>query len=69
MVRRLKMKIEPRRIFDFIMGGCAGFCFFYGGFLATSVGVLMLITFVINVYRDTMLEKIDKSLEEDNGTS
>jgi len=59
------MKVNPRRIFDFIMGGCAGFCFFYGGFLAISIGCLMLLTFVINVWRPTLLKKIDKSLEED----
>jgi len=56
--------IELRRIFDFIMGTCAGFCFFYGEFIGYAVGSLMLLTFIITAFRERMLKSIDKSLEE-----
>jgi hypothetical protein len=60
---------EIRKIMDFIMGGCSGFCIFYGGFLGYSVGILMLVTFIISAYRQRMLNSIDVSLknsEEEN---
>lgn len=65
------MMIELRRVMDFIMGGCAGFCFFYGQFIGYSIGVLMIVSFVIYAYRETMLKKIDEEVsaeikEEEN---
>jgi len=59
------MKFEPRRIMDFIMGICSGFCFFYGQFIGYALGTLMLVSFIINVYRQTMLDKIDEAVKED----
>jgi hypothetical protein len=59
------MKVNPRRIMDFIMGSCAGFCFFYGHFLGTAIGSMMVITHIILVYRDKMLVAIDESIKED----
>ena len=59
------MKVNPRRIMDFIMGGCAGFCLFYGQFLGTAIGCMMVITHIVLVYRDKMLIAIDKSISED----
>lgn len=56
---------EQRRIFDFIMGGCSGFCFFYGDFIGYSIGSLMLVTHIVTVFRDRMLKSLDKSLEEE----
>jgi Ca2+-dependent lipid-binding protein len=56
---------EQRRIFDFIMGCCAGYLFFYGTFLGYSVGVLMVGTHIILVYRERMLKALDKSIKED----
>jgi hypothetical protein len=56
---------ELRRIFDFIMGSCAGYLFFYGTFLGHSVGVLMVATHIILVYRERMLKSLDKSIKED----
>ena len=59
------MKANTRRIADFIMGGCAGFCFFYGQFLGTAIGVMMVITHIVLIYRESLLVKIDKSIAED----
>lgn len=59
------MKFEPRRVMDFIMGGCAGFCFFYGKFLGTAIGCLMVLTHVVLVYRDKMLNSLDESIKKD----
>lgn len=59
------MKVNSRRIADFIMGGCAGFCFFYGQFLGTAIGSLMLFTFIILNYREAMLKKLDESIAKD----
>jgi len=59
------MKLEPRRIMDFIMGGCAGFCFFYGEFIGNSIGALMCISFVIYAYKTRMLAKIDEDVAKD----
>lgn len=59
------MKIEPRRIMDFIMGGCSGFCFFYGEFIGYALGTLMLVSFVIYAYREKMLAKIDADVALD----
>lgn len=59
------MMIEPRRIMDFIMGGCAGFCFFYGQFIGYAIGTLMLVSFVIYAYREKMLAKIDADVALD----
>jgi hypothetical protein len=63
---------EKRRVFDFIMGGCAGFCFFHGQFIGYAIGTLMLVSFVIYAYRTKMLAKIDEEVaqeqkEEENG--
>lgn len=55
---------EQRRIFDFIMGGCSGFCFFYGDFIGYSIGSLMLVTHIVTVFRERMLKALDKNLEE-----
>lgn len=65
------MRVEPRRIMDFIMGGCAGFCFFYGQFIGYSIGALMIVSFIVYAYRETMLKKIDEEVaaeikEEEN---
>jgi hypothetical protein len=59
------MKVNSRRIMDFIMGGCAGFCFYYGQFLGTAIGVLMVITHIVLVYREKMLKSIDESIDRD----
>jgi len=59
------MKIEPRRIMDFIMGACAGFCFFYGQFIGYALGSLMLVSFIVYAYRTRMLEAIDKEVKAD----
>jgi hypothetical protein len=56
---------EKRRVFDFIMGGCAGFCFFYGQFLGYALGALMLVSHVVMVYRQRMLESLDRQIKED----
>jgi hypothetical protein len=55
---------ELRRIFDFIMGCCAGFLYFYGDFLGYAVGTLMLVSFLVMTYRDRMLKFLDKSIEK-----
>jgi hypothetical protein len=57
--------IEARRIMDFIMGGCAGFCFFYGQFIGYSIGTLMVISFIVYAYRTRMLAQIDKDVQAD----
>jgi len=59
------MQIEPRRVMDFIMGGCAGFCFFYGQFIGYAIGALMCVSFVVYAYRTKMLAKIDEEVKED----
>lgn len=59
------MKIEPRRIMDFIIGGCSGFCFFYGEFIGYAIGTLMLVSFIIYAYRTMMLESIDKEVAQE----
>lgn len=59
------MHSEVRRLFDFIMGGCSGFCFFFGGLIGNGLGTLMLITFIVSAYRSRMLNKIDKDLAKE----
>lgn len=56
---------EGRRIADFIMGGCAGFCFFIGGFLGYGIGGLMLLSHGVMVFRERMLNALNKDLEKD----
>lgn len=57
---------EGRRIADLIMGGCMGFCFFTGGFLGYGIGGLMLLSHVVMVFRERILNHLNKSIEEDN---
>ena len=59
------MKNEIRKVMDFIMGGCAGFCFFLGGLLGYGLGSLMLLSFVISTYKQRMLNKIDQDVKND----
>lgn len=59
------MSIEPRRIFDFIMGIVVGFLFFYADWLSIAVGCLLFITFIITLYRPRMLKFLDDSIEKD----
>lgn len=59
------MSNESRRIRDFIMGGCAGFCLFYGGIIGYGIGSIMLLTFGVTTYRERMLAQIDKDIERD----
>ena len=62
------MKFETRRVFDFIMGGCSGFCFFYGGFIGYSMGALMFVSFIIKVLRPILLEKLEEQIKMDEET-
>lgn len=59
------MKFEARRIMDFIMGGCAGFCFFHGEFIGNAIGVLMIVSFLIYDYKNIILKSIDKTVKGD----
>jgi hypothetical protein len=59
------MKAEIRKVMDFIMGGCAGYCFFFGGILGNGLGILMILTFVISTYKTRMLTQIDKDIKAD----
>jgi hypothetical protein len=59
------MKFEPRRIMDFIMGGCAGFCFFYGQFIGYAIGSLMCVSFLVYAYRTRILSKIDEDVAKE----
>lgn len=62
---KYKMHFEVRRIMDFVMGGCAGYCFFYGQFIGNSIGILMIVSFLIYDFQKIILADIDKSVKKD----